>query len=255
MTSVWAIADLHLSFGTPNKSMDIFGPRWKNHEARVEQHWREQVGEEDLVLIAGDISWAKTLDEAKVDLEWIHKLPGTKILLRGNHDYWWGSLAGIAKILPPSLSVIQNNAISWNHISIGGSRLWDTPEYSFSDYIPLEPRPEGLSKSIDATAPLSREETEKIFVRELHRLELSLRALDPQAPIRIAMTHYPPISAHLQPSRASGFLEQYKVDVCVFGHLHNVIPQSLPFGVRNGVQYYLTACDYLDCIPIKVAES
>lgn len=250
MPAIWAIADVHLSFGTPNKEMDVFGPRWKNHAQRIKQHWSELVSSEDLVLIPGDISWAKTLTEAFVDLQWIDQLPGLKVLLRGNHDYWWGSLSAISKILPPSLALIQNNSYNWNGVTIGGARLWDTSEYSFSDFITVESPPTGIKilEDVDRGA-----EAEKIFLRELNRLEMSLRTLNPDAAIRIAMTHYPPIGASLQPSRASELLEKYRIDICVFGHLHNVTT-LLPFGERNGVRYFFTACDYLECKPLKILQ-
>lgn len=230
--------------------MDIFGPRWHGHAARLKEHWHACIQKDDLVLIPGDISWAKTLTAALVDLEWIHQLPGTKVLLRGNHDYWWGSLASIRKVLPPSLILIQNDAFNWHQVTIGGARLWDTPEYSFADFIPMEPTP------IEAKQTPSEAEgdAEKIFQRELGRLDLSLRALDPSAALRIALTHYPPIGAQLAPSRASVILEKFRIDICVFGHLHSVIPHSLPFGKRQGVDYHLVACDYLDCVPLKIKE-
>lgn len=251
MPSIWAIADLHLSFGTANKSMDIFGPRWVNHAERVKQHWCDLVLPEDLVLIAGDISWAKLASEAAADLEWIHTLPGIKLLLRGNHDYWWGSASSVAKLLPPSMAIIQNNATEWQGMSIGGSRLWDTPEYSFSDFIQVQATAApAQTMEEDATTA----DQEKIFLRELHRLDLSLRELNPAAATRIALTHYPPIGANLAPSRASALLEKYRVDICVFGHLHNIPPGQLPFGTSRGVAYHLTACDYLQCTPLKVLE-
>lgn len=248
--SVWAIADLHLSFGTPNKSMDIFGPAWVNHAERVSQHWREMIGVDDLILIPGDISWAISPENALIDLEWIHSLPGTKLLLRGNHDYWWTSLKKVKSILPSSMHLLQNNTFSWNDIIVGGSRLWDTDEFDFDSYIPYQ---ENARARISPQE--SPEEREKIFLRELIRLETSLKELQSKAPTgqrRIAMTHYPPIGAKLEGSRASTLLEKYKIEICVFGHLHNVIPGSLPFGTRGGVRYILTACDAIECKPIKL---
>ena len=101
--NIWAIGDLHLSFGVPDKSMDIFGPAWKDHAKQIEESWHRLIRPEDLVLIPGDISWAMRIEDAILDLQWIDRLSGTKLLLKGNHDYWWGSLKKIAAILPPSL--------------------------------------------------------------------------------------------------------------------------------------------------------
>jgi len=251
MATVWALADLHLSFGVPNKEMDFFGENWANWTTRVEENWKRIVKDEDLVLIAGDISWAMHVAEAVPDLEWIHKLPGTKVILRGNHDYWWSSLSQIQKILPSSIHLIQNNAFNWNNVTIGGSRLWDSSEYKFQEYIDYadNPRAKKIS-SVDS----NQVESDRLFERELTRLETSLKALSKNADFRIAMTHYPPISADLQPSKASAMLEKYNVDACVFGHLHNV-KQDMPlFGKKNETTYYLTSCDYLNFTPIKIIK-
>ncbi|MCH9608656.1 MAG: hypothetical protein S4CHLAM45_12370 [Chlamydiales bacterium] len=226
---IWAIADLHLAKGVPNKKMDVFGPNWVNYMDKIEENWRAVVTPDDLVLIAGDISWAMKMEEAKIDLKWIDTLPGTKVLIRGNHDYWWSSATKVRAALPPSLHIVQNDAFVWNGVSIGGARLWDTDEFSFNPHVEKD---------------LTRE---KIFLRELNRLELSLKALTTDR--RIVMTHYPPIGADLEPTRASKLLEKYKVNDCIFGHLHNVQKGQLPFGESGGVHYQLTACDYLGFKP------
>lgn len=243
--SVWAIADLHLSFGVSGKSMEKFG--WKDWTGRIERAWRERVAEDDLVLVAGDISWAMRVEEAVPDLEWIGKLPGTKVMIRGNHDYWWPSLKKLREVLPESVHAIHNTAFLWNDVAVAGSRLWDSVEYGFGRYVEAVggPPPEGGAEE----AP---EEAEKIFVRELGRLEMSLKAMDRKAHRRLAMTHYPPIGADLKPSRASALLERCGVEACVFGHLHNIRRDEKLFGEARGVRYLLTSCDYLDNVPIQV---
>lgn len=249
--TVWALSDLHLAFGAPSKTMEDFGPSWENYAQRIEAHWKEKVAPEDLVLIPGDISWAMRLEEALIDLQWIDALPGTKVILRGNHDYWWSSASKLAKVMPPSIHFIHNNVFNWNGISIGGSRLWDTPEYRFSDFIEFRENPKARIKTPEEYAR-EKEEEEKIFLRELERLKLSLSQLDKNAKIKIAMVHYPPIGADLTPSRASQILEDFKIDYCVFGHLHNVRSGTLPFGEARGVKYLFTSCDYLNFIPLEV---
>jgi predicted phosphohydrolase len=248
--TIWAIADLHLSFGVANKKMDIFGSQWINHAEKIEQAWRESVKPDDLVLIAGDISWALHLEEVVPDLAWIDSLPGTKALLKGNHDYWWNSLNKVKQILPPSCNLIQNNSYNWNGVTIGGTRLWDTPEFNFNEIIEMHENPNAkkLTQS-DLT-----EEKDKIFRRELARLEVSLRSMNPKAKLRIAMIHYPPIGLKLQDSEVSRILEKYHVDICVFGHLHNIKPDLKLFGVHNGIDYHLVACDYLQFKPLKIAD-
>lgn len=244
--AIFAIADLHLAIGTPEKTMEDFG--WFNYIQKMEESWRSLVKPQDLVLIAGDISWSKAENEALKDLLWIDQLPGTKLLLRGNHDYWWQSLSKVKKLLPPSLKAIQNDSFNWEGFSIGGSRLWDTDEYNFSGYIEKVDNP----KAKKLVTPENPEDQEKIFLRELHRLELSLQTLKSSSK-KIAMTHYPPIGPGGQPSRASALLEKYGVEICVFGHLHNVKKEVPLFGTVNGVRYLLTAADYLNFTLIQIA--
>lgn len=243
--AVWVIADLHLSFGTPNKKMDIFGPRWARHAERIHENWTAQIQKDDLVLLPGDISWAKHMEEALPDLKWIEALPGTKALIRGNHDYWWSSIKKVREALPPSLHSIQNDAFNWQGYSIAGSRLWDTPEFTYNALIEFSGEPQ-----VSELPSGNTQHDEKIFERELHRLELSLQQMDPQAHTRVVMTHYPPIGPERSLSRSSKLLSKYKVDTCVFGHLHNIKEDTLPPFTEGGVRYLLTACDYLKCQPM-----
>lgn len=250
---IWAIGDLHLSFGVENKSMDIFGPNWENHAENIAREWKATVRPEDLVLIPGDISWAMRLDEAVSDLRWIDTLPGTKVMIKGNHDYWWDSLKKIAAVLPPSIHIVQNNAFHWKDVAIGGTRLWDTPEYSFNEYIEFQENPKRQASKTPSTEEAIQEElSQKIFDRELERLKLSLKAMRSDAKLRIAMTHYPPIGPKMEASRTSQILEENNIQVCVFGHLHNIKPHTSLFGARNKVRYILTSCDYIRFKPIAV---
>jgi uncharacterized protein len=246
--TIWALSDPHLSFGTKDKSMDIFGPSWLKHAEKIEKGWVSRVDSKDLVLVPGDISWAMRLDEALPDLEWLHNLPGTKLLVKGNHDYWWASSTKMKAVLPPSIEFLSNSVFNWNGASIGGAKLWDSKEYSFERFIEFRPNPKAKPPH-----PKDIDQEEKIFCRELDRLELSLKQLDPNAKLRMAITHYPPIGADLQPSRASAILERHGIQICVFGHLHNIKKEFLPlFGSARGVQYILSSCDAIDFIPIKV---
>ncbi len=247
---IWAIGDLHLSFGVPDKKMDVFGPGWENHAEKIAANWKAVIGPDDLVLIPGDISWAMRPEEAKADLDWIHSLPGTKVMIKGNHDYWWGSMKKVAEILPPSIHLIQNNAFHWRGCAIGGARLWDTPEYNFHKFVVFQENPR--EKKEDVEVVVQEELNQKIFDRELGRLDLSLSQLDPNAEVRIAMTHYPPIGSDLEPSRAAQILEKHQIQICVFGHLHNLKPDLSLFGTSRGVRYLLTSTDYIHHQPIAV---
>lgn len=242
--TIWAIADLHLAFSTPDKSMEFFEGPWIGYMDKIEKNWKAHVQANDLVLLAGDISWAMKLHEAKIDLDWIDKLPGQKVMIKGNHDYWWDSIAQLRKMLPPSIHAIQNDIFKWNGVEIGGARLWDTPEYSYSSYVAFKHNPRAKEKDISA------DEAEKVFVRDLSRLEMSLKEM--KGDKRVAMVHYPPIGPNLDPSRASKILEKYKINQCVFGHIHLVKPESIPLGCARGVTYHLTAADYLQFIPKKI---
>ena len=227
--------------------MEAFGPLWAGYTEKIEKHWRELISPDDLVLVPGDISWAMRLDDALVDLRWIDALPGTKVLIKGNHDYWWSSKTKLMKVMPPSIHVIQNDVFNWKDVTIGGSRLWDSDEYRFNHLVHFQENP-SATKEVP-----SKEEDRKIFDRELERLKLSLKQLNPSSTLRIALTHYPPIGTDLAPSRASAILEENGIQICVFGHLHSLKKTSAPlFGEIRGVRYILSSCDYLDFIPLKV---
>jgi len=246
--TVWALADPHLALAIPQKTMDVFGGRWVGYVDKMKKAWEDLVKEEDLVLIAGDISWASNPADAKVDLEWIHALPGTKVMIKGNHDYWWDTISKALKVCPPSIHLIQNNSFTWNGVTIGGARLWDSDELDFDPIIEYVPVPENIHIAPEPKG----EESRRVFDRELLRLEMSLKTLDPSAHTRIAMTHYPPIGYGLQPSTTAAILEKYRIDFCIFGHLHNVKQGIDIFGERNGVKYLLTSSDYLNFIPLKI---
>lgn len=250
---IWALADLHLAISTPEKNMEAFGNPWNNYMERIKTNWEKQIREEDLILIPGDICWATKLSEAHADLHWIDALPGTKVILKGNHDYWWPSAKKLREALPPSIHFIYNNVFNWHGVSIGGARLWDTPEYRFDEIITEVKNP---FKQAKTEQEKEREEalSPKLFERELNRLKISLSQLDKSARLRIAMTHYPPIGIELRDSRASKIFETYNVNISIFGHLHNIKKDLSLFGEKNGVLYLLTSADYLTFDPIMLTS-
>lgn len=242
--AIWALADLHLAKGVPAKSMAVFGPQWEEYMEKMAAAWDERVKADDLVLLPGDISWAMTLEEVKADLEWIAARPGTKVMIRGNHDYWWSSAKKMSQMFPPSVHFIHNTAFHWQGVAIGGTRLWDTPEYNFNAYVHFQENPQAK--------PQKSQEGDAIFSRELERLKMSLKQMDPLAKHKLVMTHYPPIGADLKPSRVSEILEEFKVEACLFGHLHNLKKDHPLFGTIRGVRYVLTASDFVDFCPVRV---
>jgi len=219
--AIFAIGDLHLS-GYSNKPMDIFGEHWTEHDKKIMESWQKNVKDEDAVLIPGDISWAMTLEDAKIDLNWIADLPGQKYLIRGNHDYWWGSLTKLNSLFD-SMHFIQNNFFTYNQYAICGTRGWNCPNhYKFTEH-------DG-----------------KIFTREVNRLELSLKAAKEKGyEDIIVMLHYPPTNDKLEPSLFTEMLEKYKVKQVVYGHLHGETSYDAGLkGEYNGVYYNLVSCDY-----------
>ena len=239
--SIFAIADLHLSLST-NKPMDVFGPGWQNYVARLEEAWRGKIKDEDTVLIPGDISWGISMEEALSDLQFIESLPGTKILSKGNHDYWWGTNKKVEDFLAEkgltSMKVLKNNGFVVENTLVAGTRGWLLPEN-----------------------PESKEADEKIYLREVGRLERSLEdALkkwetdeeNAGSLRRVAMLHYPPI---YDPKRSNGFtdiLEKYGVELCLYGHLHGRGHLKAYNGEKNGVEYRLISADYLRFDPVKI---
>jgi hypothetical protein len=256
---IFALSDPHLALATPGKEMDRFGDHWLDHAGQIASHWRATVGAEDLVLVPGDISWALRLPQALPDLDFLGKLPGRKVLLKGNHDFWWGSISRVRQSLAPGMWALQADAVRVEDVVITGTRYWDDPDLSFQDVINWQPNPQAAISS--ARTEADAEKSRKIFVRECARLQRALQHLDedPQlrsAPLRIALTHYPPCGPQLQESFAATLFPKYGIHHAVFGHLH-AVKKDLdppPFGRRGNVHYHLTSCDYLDFKPLLIDE-
>ncbi|MCL2111498.1 MAG: metallophosphoesterase [Clostridiales bacterium] len=232
---LFAIADTHLSF-TSDKPMGVFGVAWLDHAERMAALWREDVSEDDMVIVAGDISWAMKPDEALPDLEFLHNLPGKKLLVRGNHDLWW---QGITKLnsLYDDMRFLQNEHTFFDEsegVAVCGSRGWGLP--GLEDY---------------------GADDEKILARELIRLGLSLdKAVAAGAREIICALHFPPA---LTPSNTSPFtelIERYPVSQVVYGHLHGT--QAFRKGImgeHRGVRYTLVSTDYLGHRPAQITPT
>ena len=227
---IFALGDLHLPGGA-DKPMDVFGPAWDEHPARIARAWEEQVGQEDLVLIPGDVSWAMKLSDAQADLDFLSPLPGKKLLLRGNHDYWWNSLAKVRGALPPGCFALQNDCFLFGEAAICGTRGWICP----------------------GSVAFREEQDRSIYERELIRLKLSLDAA-PQGANLICMLHFPPFNEKRKASGFTDLMEQKGVKAVVYGHLHDRACQNAFEGERGGAQYYLCSADHLGFAPRLIYE-
>lgn len=222
---LYAIGDLHLP-GGDDKPMDVFGGHWEHHFDRICASWHGLVSEDDVVLIPGDVSWAMQLRDALPDLQAIGALPGRKLLVKGNHDYWWGGIGLVRRALPEGMQAIQHNAVDLGCCVVCGTRGWAYPTQE---------------------APLSQEE-KRIFDRELLRLEMALQEavkLAQGKPI-VVMLHYPPLYSMDRDTPFTALLEKFSVHTVVYGHLHGAGIKAGFNGVHHGIRYMLTSCDSLD---------
>jgi predicted phosphohydrolase len=225
---LFGISDLHLGFKV-DKPMSIFGSGWERHHEKIEASWREQVGPGDVVLLPGDLSWAKREEEALDDLAWLGSLPGRKVLVKGNHDYWWRkSRAKMRRLLPAGVFPIKRNAVRLEDVVFIGVRG--------CDLVPLYGK--------------TQEETAAEIAREILDLEASIldaEQLRPGARRVVALCHYPPFPIGAQSSVFTERLEKAGADLCVYGHLHEPAEWRATFqGVSRGVRYRLVSCDSVD---------
>ncbi len=231
---IFAISDLHLS-NSCDKPMDIFGGHWEGYTEKIIENWKSKVSTDDIVLVAGDISWAMKLEEAEADLAWIDKLPGRKIIIKGNHEYWWKSISAVREILPESIMAIQNDALKIGDYIFCGTRGWTVPE---------------KDKELEA-------EDLKIYKREVERLKLTLmsaKVLKGETDAKIiAMMHFPPYNTDKEESEFTRLFEEYGVEKVVFGHLHGYVNCDLISNI-NGVTYYFTSCDHIKNDPVLISE-
>jgi len=232
MGRLLALADLHLS-GTGDKPMDRFGELWADHAARMAENWDATVRSDDWVLLPGDLSWAKNLDQAGCDLAWIGERPGSKLLLRGNHDSWWGSRSKVRSALPAGCEILHNSAVEIGDWVVLGSRGWLSPD-----------------------DPLAGENDRRVFERELHRLDLSIQdaARFGAGRSRLAMLHYPPWVAGREPTEVVRRMQAADVSICVFGHLHGDDHALAIDGLHEGIRYHFVAADAVGFRPVVILE-
>ena len=226
--ALYAIGDLHLSLGG-EKPMDVFGGAWKGYMEKLARGMAV-IGPQDTTVLLGDLSWAMSLAEAKADFAWIARIPGRKIILKGNHDYWWTTAAKFYRFCQENgfenMYVLNNNSYTYNQYALCGTRGW------FFD----EDR--------------SGQHDEKVFRRELMRLETSLQAAGDRQ--KLCFPHYPPRSRGYTCPEILSLLRQYGVRTCYYGHLHGDSHKLAQEGLWDGVNYRLVAADYVDFQPVQI---
>ncbi len=231
--SIYAIADLHLSFAPGiSKPMDIYGSRWYDHWQRLELNWRSEIKNEDTVIIPGDISWGLKFEEAKYDLDWVAELPGHKVLFKGNHDLWWSGITKLNKLYD-SMTFVQNGHYYAEGMYICGTRGWITPDND--DF---------------------EESDMKIYRREAMRLENSLKSaeavMQPDETI-LGVLHYPPVSKTSSFSSFQQIFEDHGVKHVIYGHVHGEEGfRNTIMGNHHGTDYQLVSLDYLNCRPLLI---
>ena len=226
--ALYAISDLHLAFNV-DKPMDIFGERWLNHDEKIKKNWESKIDEEDTVLIAGDISWSMRAEDSKYDLDWIDRLPGKKIISKGNHDYWWQSISKLNNMYE-NTKFIQNNFYTYEDYAICGTRGWTSPD---SDKFTQHDR--------------------KIYDRELIRLRLSLdMAKNAGYSKFIVMVHYPPTNENYDETEFTKVFKEYGVEKVIYGHLHGPSNFKIKNDTVDGIEYINTSSDFINFDPIRL---
>lgn len=223
--SLFAIADLHLSLGV-NKPMDVF-PGWENYVERLTENWKNIVKPEDTVVIAGDISWGLIMEESRKDFEYLDSLPGTKIILKGNHDYWFSTKTKVEKELEEwgikTVKILFNNAYEYGDFAICGTRGW-----------------------------MNDQTDKKVLLRECGRLRLSLEAAKKLQKEPIVFLHYPPVYGGSECYEILEVLAEYNIKNVFYGHIHGYSLGHAINGERNGIDFRLISCDFLQFSPKKI---
>ncbi len=226
--SLFAIGDLHLSFGVPDKTMNIFHG-WDNYQELIEQNWLKKIKTDDTIVLVGDISWGMSLQQAYSDFDFINKLPGKKIILKGNHDYWWTTKKKMDNFLEcegfTTLNILHNNHFRYDEkYAICGTRGW-------------------------VNMPGEKQD-EKVLSREVQRLETSIKSAFEESLEPIVFMHYPPIFATNFNYDILEVLYRYKVKTCCYGHIHGRSSHKLCVqGIYDDIDFHLISGDYIQFSP------
>lgn len=227
--ALYAIGDTHLSLGA-DKPMDVFGGAWAGYQEKLTQGL-SALRPEDTLVIAGDVSWGMSLEESEADFAFLDAFPGTKLLLKGNHDYWWNTAAKMERFFAEkgfsSLRILHNNCHYYGDVALCGTRGWFYEEEKAG-------------------------QNQKVFNRELIRLEASLKAAGEAE--KLCFLHYPPFYTGYRCEPILALLERYQVKACYYGHLHGASHRLALQGKQGSVEYHMISADYLKFTPEKVLE-
>ena len=228
--ALYAIGDLHLSLGS-DKPMDVFGEKWKDHAQKLKNGFAG-VGEDDVTVLCGDLSWAMSLREAEEDFRFMHELPGKKLILKGNHDYWWSTAAKAYNFFGEkgfdSLQILHNNCYLYGDYALCGTRGWFYEEETGGEH------------------------DEKIMRREILRLEASLQAAGERE--KLVFLHYPPACRNYECPEILELLEKYRVKLCCYGHIHGKGIASAFNGWRGCTRFRLLSADAVDFTPVRLLD-
>lgn len=234
--SLYVIADLHLATADASKSMEVFGKRWHNYIEKLNNNWSRVITDNDTVIIPGDISWGLTTLDARQDLVWLNSLPGKKIILKGNHDFWWSTISKLNTFFAENnittISVLNNNAIEVEGRILAGSRGWFTDKSM-----------QNAEENVDY---------DKIVNREAIRLDMSLsqaKALQGDSDKEILVfLHFPPVWSDFVCRPILDVLKKHKISKCYFGHIHGSYSQPESFEFEN-ISFSMISADFLDFMP------
>ncbi len=232
--ALYTLADLHLSCSV-DKPMDIFGGRWQDYMDKIRERWTALVEPEDVVVLVGDLSWAISIDSAKEDFIYLNQLPGHKILLKGNHDLWWNTMTKMNRFIEANgfanIQFLNNNCYVYEDIGLCGTRGWFFEEF------------------------FQEQHDEKIFRRELIRLESSLKAADALGVReKYCFLHYPPLHQNFRCDEILSLMKAYGVTRCIYGHLHGPSCRTATEGLHEGIEFTLVSGDHVDFTPVLLKK-
>lgn len=228
--ALYTIGDLHLAQGK-DKPMTVFGDNWSGHAEKLRQGF-SKLNSEDVTVICGDLSWGMGIEDTREDFLFIDSLPGRKIILKGNHDYWWSTAARARRFFDENgigtVDILHNNAFFYGDLALCGTRGWFYEEEKDGEH------------------------DKKIMLREIGRLEASLKAAGERE--KLVFLHYPPLYQHYRCEEILRLLEEHRVRLCCYGHIHGKGCRYAFNGWQGGTEYRLVSADHVNFEPMKLLD-